>query len=219
MRFPWANTLLLLLIFAELATGLFGLVSGSSDRAVFILLHRASGYGIVTVLIWKGANVAFSLRWPRARPSRAASIVLSLALMTTLCLGFAWAFVGPFSWLLFSGLSWHIYVGAGLVPILVWHSLYHTRGFPTAYWADRRLFLRFAAIAGLGAAAWQLGELGSRVGGLSGATRRFTGSYERGSFSGNGFPRVSWLNDSPAPVDEKAWRLRLTGARLSAKSS
>ncbi|MCH9010718.1 MAG: hypothetical protein IIC21_08850 [Chloroflexi bacterium] len=145
MKFPWANTLLLLLIFAELATGFFGLVSGSTDRAIFIQLHRAAGYGILAVLVWKGANILFSLQWRRARAPRVASIFLLASLIAALMLGFAWAFVGPFSWLLFSGLSWHIYVGVSLVPVLAWHSLYHTRGFPVAYWADRRLFLRLAA--------------------------------------------------------------------------
>lgn len=212
MRFPWANTLLLLLIFAELATGFFGLISGSTDRAIFIQLHRVAGYAILAVLLWKGANVLSSLQWRRARAPRAASIFLLVGLIAALLLGFTWAFVGPFSWLLLSGLSWHIYVGGSLVPILVWHSLYHTRGFPSAYWADRRLFLRLAGFAGLGAAAWQIGEWGGRLGGLNGATRRFTGSYETGSFTGNSFPRVSWLNDSPAPIDESRWRLTLTGA-------
>lgn len=67
MRFPWANTLLLLLIFAELATGFFGLLSGSTDRAIFIQLHRVAGYTILAVLVWKGTNILSSLRWRRAR--------------------------------------------------------------------------------------------------------------------------------------------------------
>ncbi len=211
MRFPWANTLLLLFIVAELVSGLFGLLSGSPDRAVFMQVHRVAGYGILGTLLWKGVNVARSLQWPRARTTRTASIVLLAALLITLGLGFAWAFVGPFSWLLFSGMSWHIYVGASLVPILVWHSIYHTRGFPPGFWADRRLVLRLVGLGGVGVAAWQLGEWASSTAGLSGAARRFTGSYEAGSFSGNAFPRVSWLNDRPAPVDESLWRLSVMG--------
>ena len=101
MKFPWANTLLLLFIAAELVSGLFGLLSGSPDSAVFMQVHRIAGYGILGTLLWKGVNVARSLRWPRARTARTASIVLLAALLITLGLGFAWAFVGPFSWLLF----------------------------------------------------------------------------------------------------------------------
>ena len=143
MRFPWANTLLLLFIFTELVSGFFGLVAGGSiDRAVFIQSHRVAGYGILVVLVWKSANILFSLRWYRAATPRTASIVLLAALIVTLVLGFAWSFVGPYNFWLFSGVSWHIYAGASLVPILVWHSIYHTRGFPVTYWAERRSFLR-----------------------------------------------------------------------------
>ena len=116
MRFPWANTLLLALIAVELVSGFFGLVSGSPDEAIFILAHRIAGWGIVAVLAWKAANVLASLRWPRAATPRTASLVLALALTATLLLGFVWSFVGPISFWLFSGVSWHIYIGGALVP-------------------------------------------------------------------------------------------------------
>ncbi len=212
MRFPWANTLLLVLIAVELVSGYFGLVSGSPDRAIFMQGHRVAGYGILVILLWKGRNIRHSLRWPRRAPPRTASIALLIALLSTLGLGFAWSFVGPFGFWVFSGVSWHIYVGAALVPILIWHSIYHTRGFPLAFWADRRSFLRLTGIAAAGVFLWQLGDFGARAGGLSGATRRFTGSYEAESFSGNDFPLTSWLNDSPSPVDAAGWRLTIGGA-------
>ena len=213
MRFPWANTLLLILIVAELVGGFFGLVAGGSvDRAIFIQSHRVAGYGILVILVWKGANILFSLRGHRPAASRTASIVLLAALIVTLALGFTWSFVGPFRFWLFSGVSWHIYVGASLVPILVWHSIYHTRGFPVTYWAERRSFLKLTGIAALGIMSWQLGELGARLGSLSGAKRRFSGSYEANSFSGNDFPLTSWLNDSPPPVDMGQWQLTVQGA-------
>ncbi|MCY3542827.1 MAG: molybdopterin-dependent oxidoreductase [Chloroflexi bacterium] len=212
MRFPWANTLLLALIGVELVSGFFGLVSNSPDEAVFILAHRIAGWGIVAVLVWKAANVIRSLRWHRSAAPRTASIVLAVALLATLTLGFAWSFVGPYSYWLFSGVSWHIYIGALLLPILIWHSLYHTRGFPLRFWVDRRTFLRFAGLAIASAALWRAGEVAASVGGLSGATRRFTGSYEAGSFTGNAFPLTSWLNDNPRPIDAEAWRLNIGGA-------
>ena len=212
MKFPWANTLLLVLIAAELVSGFFGLVSGSPREWYFIVAHRISGYGIIVILAWKGANVLFSLRWKRSATPRTASVALMALLAVTLALGFAWSFIGPFGWGWFSGVSWHIYVGAALVPLLVWHALYHTRGFPIGFWADRRTFLRLAALAVAAAAGWQAGELGAKAGGLSGARRRFTGSHEATSFSGNSFPLTSWLNDAPARVDPAAWRLTVGGA-------
>lgn len=212
MKFPWANTLLLVLIAVELVSGFFGLVSNSADEAYFILAHRIAGWGIVAVLGWKGVNVVASLKWPRGATPRTASIVLALALATTLALGFIWSFIGPVYFWLFSGVSWHIYIGGALVPILVWHALYHTRGFPIRFWADRRTFLRFAGLAVAGFALWRAGEVAASAGGLSGATRRFTGSYESRSFSGNDFPLTSWFNDNPRPIDEENWQLNISGA-------
>lgn len=218
MKFPWANTLLLALIAVELVSGFFGLVSGDPDEAAFILAHRIAGWGIICVLIWKARNIAFSLKWRRSPAPRAASIVLLAALAVTLALGFVWSFVGPVSFWLFSGVSWHIYIGGALVPILIWHSIHHTRGFPLRFWADRRLFLRFSALAIASAALWRISEAAASAGGLSGAGRRFTGSYEAGSYSGNAFPLTSWLNDNPAPISAGEWRLNIGGAVANAAS-
>ncbi len=212
MKFPWANTLLLALIAVELVSGFFGLVSGSPDEAVFILAHRIAGWGIVAILLWKARNIAFSLKWQRRLPPRTASLVLLAALVATLALGFAWSFVGPMSFWLFSGVSWHIYIGGALIPILVWHALYHTRGFPVRFWVDRRSFLRFAGLAIAGAALWRVSKAAASVGGLSGASRRFTGSYEASSYSGNAFPLTSWFNDNPSPISASEWRLNIGGA-------
>ena len=61
-------------------------------------------------------------------------------------------------------------------------------------------------------ALWQLqGPLFSAVG-FRGAKRRFTGSYERGSFAGNGgFPPTSWVADSPRVLDSPEFRVRIDG--------
>ena len=64
----------------------------------------------------------------------------------------------------------------------------------------------------MGAALWRAGEVAASVGGLSGATRRFTGSYESRSFSGNAFPLTSWFNDNPSPIDAQEWQLKIRGA-------
>ena len=46
---------------------------------------------------------------------------------------------------------------------------------------------------------------------LRGATRRFTGSYERSSFTGNDFPTTSWVADRPRVLDPGEWRLEVAG--------
>jgi DMSO/TMAO reductase YedYZ molybdopterin-dependent catalytic subunit len=64
-------------------------------------------------------------------------------------------------------------------------------------------------VAGL--ALWQANGLLLRVLDLPGARRRFTGSYETGSFTGD-FPTVSWLFDKPGRVGTGDWRLTVDGA-------
>ena len=213
MTFPWANTLLLAFIAAELVSGLLGLTSGGSeDREIFMEVHRVAGYGILVVLGWKMVNVVRSLRWPRRGSVRVASLALGVILAVAMGLGLWWSVVGSFSWWIFSGMSWHIYAGAALIPLLAWHAWRMTRGFPMRFWAERRLFLRASWLALAGFVGWQLAERATVAANLGGSERRFTGSYEHSRFSGNAYPSVSWLNDNPAPLDADGWRLRITGA-------
>ena len=213
MRFGWSNSLLLAFLAVEAVTGFFSLTAGGRpDNAAFIVIHRIAGYGILFILAWKLRLVFSSLKYPRSNTPRYASIFLMLVLLATLATGFAWSLAGPYSLSLFSGVSWHINLGVLLVPVFIWHAIYQTRGFPLSFWADRRSFLRLSAAAVAGLAAWQLSELGSRVTRASDSEGRFTGSYEAKSFSGNDFPRTSWLNDSPRPVDLDAWALEISGA-------
>ncbi len=212
MRFPWANLLLLIFLAIELVSGFLGLTSGSENRAIHMQLHRVAGYGILITLAWKTANVLRSMKWPRPATARSASIALSVLLVVCLATGVAWSLIGPYGWWIFSGVSWHIYVGALIVPLLVWHIWHMTRGFPIGFWAERRLFIQTAGAFVVGLAAWQVSEGVARAANLNGQNRRFTGSYKARDFSGNDFPRVSWLNDSPEPIDGDKWRLRIFGA-------
>ena len=218
MKHPWANILLFGFVAVELATGFFGLLSGSPDRAVFILIHRIGGYGLVIVLVWKVGIVIFSLRnRKRSATTRTASLALMVLLAATLALGFAWSTAGPYYYrppigLNWSGVSWHAYVGALLFPLLVWHAVKYTSAFslPWTFWVERRSFLRFAVLSVAGLALWRVAELGVRLGGLSGKDRRFTGSYQTTRAAG-AFPVVSWLNDTPPRTDVKSWKLSVSG--------
>lgn len=212
MRYPWANAILLALIAFELISGLLGLVTGNPDFAIYIQLHRISGYGILALLGWKTVNITYSLRGRRSAGPRLASLALAGTLIAVLALGYAWSWVGPFGFAWFSGVSWHIYMGVLLTPLVVWHANHLTRRFSIRHWSERRTFLKLAGIGALGFVAWQVSEQTSRVAGLSGANRRFTGSYEADSYSGNAFPRVSWLNDNPSPIDPSTWKLIVKGA-------
>ena len=207
----WANALLLIFLLVELASGFFGLTSGSEDRAIHMQAHRVAGYGILAILIWKTAIVARSLRRPRKLAVRAPSVLLAALLVATLALGLAWSLAGPYRWWLFSGVSWHIYVGAALAVPLGWHALHMARESRIAFSPRRRLLMRAGVMALAGFVGWRLSEGAASAAGWSGSERRFTGSYEAARYSGNAFPVVSWLNDNPAPIDAGAWRLTVRG--------
>lgn len=214
MRYAWANILLLVLVAAELVSGALGLVSGSSDQDYFMLAHRIAGWGLVVLIAWKLANIVGSLRLRRSGGVRTGSLALLTLLIVTLTLGIAWSLVGPFSFWLLSGLSWHIYLGILLGVVLIWHLTKFAGVIPRAVWYERRSVLRLIGIGVAGALLWRVAEASATVGGLSGAHRRFTGSYEADSFTGNQFPQTSWLNDVPPGIAVGAWRLKVHGAVL-----
>ena len=212
MKSFWANSVLLTLLLVELATGFFGLVSGSAGDAIFIAVHRIAGFAIVVVLVWKVAIIVSSLRRRRSGPRQYASLILVSLLAVTLGLGFAWSYAGPFTFAWFSGVSWHIYVGAALAPVAAWHAYTYTKRLPLSFWAERRWFLRAAGIALAGFAFTQTSEAASAFFRPSGSERRFTGSYNAARRYGERFPVVSWLNDSPPDIDASEWRLSVIGA-------
>ena len=215
MKYPWANVLILSLGTVELITGFLGLTMESSGGVPALHIHRIAGFAIVALLIWKGQNILRPAlnprRWRRFSLNYLASMLLLSLLMTALALGLVWSIAGPFHFMGFSGVSWHIYVSLLIVPIVLWHTLFHRWSLRPHFWAERRSFLRVGGLAVLGLLLWRAGEFGAEIFGLPGADRRSTGSYERASFSGNAFPTTSWINDDPAPVDADRWRLLVRG--------
>ena len=219
MPYPWANVILLFLLAAELGTGLFGLVSGSPDRAIYLHLHRILGFAILAVFLWKGRNIFRSLariRRRRARNTPSApipygSLVTMLLLALSIALALAWSHAGPFKYQGFSGVNLHIWVSVVLGPLLLWHAFSKRWTLRPIFWAQRRNFLRTGGLTLTGLALWQLVEVTSFGLKLPGSQRRFTGSYAAASFSGNSFPSTSWINDNPQPIDSSNWVLRVKG--------
>lgn len=204
MRYPWANTALLVILLLQLVTGYLGFVNGEEAHAWLLWLHGAGAYALVLLLLWKGMIIWEVLaRGGRWRLERIAFIVLTVMLLITLLLGILWTFGGLEYLFGFSLLSLHIYVAIPLIVLLAYH-VWRRRWILRAPKAtNRRAFLRLGLVAAGGAVLWWLAEQVNRV-------RRFTGSYEVGSFGGR-FPRVSWINDDPAPIARAQWRLQIEG--------
>ncbi len=214
MKFKWANTILLSLVVSQITTGLLGLASGSPNHKFLVDLHGVGGWAIGAVMVWKAQNIFLAFKGDKSLTvPRIAFLLMLLVLLVTLITGILWTFTLLPSLLGFSILSWHIYIGLSLIPILIWHAVARRRGFSSlSYSSGRRVFLRFSAVGFVGLLLWRGTDVLKGPLGFLGASRRFTGSYERGSFSGNSFPVTSWLFDDPAPVDVSKWTLSVDGS-------
>ena len=212
MRYPWANTILLALLMLQLLTGLGGLTSGSERFSWVLWLHGLGGYAVAVLLYWKGLIIfnVFSRRW-RWRWDRVAFIGLTLLLVAILVTGWVWTNAGTVYLFGFSIIVLHGLLACTLVGLLAWHTFakWYIWRIPPA--RDRRTVLYLASLGLVGLALRQLVEPAKVLARLPGATRRFTGSYETGSFTGI-FPATSWLFDRPSPVDLNTWRLVIDGA-------
>lgn len=212
MRFPWANSFLLLAVGVLLVSGYLGFTSGRENERWLLWLHGIGAYTVLLVLFWKGAIILdLYRRKKRWTLRRVAFAFMAGLLIFTLLTGLLWTFYGPNYLLGFSTITIHIFLALFLFLLLGWHLISYRWIVKVPEARDRRAFLRTISLAAAGFAAWQLGNLSKRGLVLPGSARRFTGSYETGSFSPN-FPRVSWINDDPAPVQTGDWRLLVTGA-------
>jgi signal transduction histidine kinase len=212
MRYPWANVALLLLLTAQLITGFFGFINGTEDSQWILWLHGIGAYAIATVLLWKSAIIldvygrGAGLNWRRILFA-----VMILLLLATLISGLIWTLNGPHYLLGFSLITLHIFVAIALVSLLGWHTLHFRWILRVPRALDRRSFLRTSLLGLAGLVVWRGASVAKDALGLPGSERRFTGSYETGSFTGR-FPHVSWIADNPPPVNLGDWRLVIDGA-------
>jgi DMSO/TMAO reductase YedYZ molybdopterin-dependent catalytic subunit len=212
MKVPWANLLLLILLLAQAITGYLGFTNGRQTSAWILALHGIVAYGLVLLMFLKAAIIGDAWRRKKRWTGRRVGFVVVLLLLgLTLLSGLLWTFQGPLYLGSFSLVSLHIYIAVPLMLLMLWHAWHmrFIRRVPGA--TGRRLFLGGLATALGGLALWMAVGRAKAVAGLAGAARRFTGSYETGSFTPD-FPVVSWIADRPPPVDGAAWRLRVEGA-------
>ena len=204
MRYPWANTALLLLLVAMLATGLGGLVGGEPAFGWVLWLHGVGGYAIVAALVWKARIIGGVLRRrPALTSTRLAFLLLTGLLLATLLTGYLWTYGGRRAVGDYSLMVVHGALATAVVVPLLWHLLARRAVFRVRAARDRRALLRLAGLGAVGLLARPASEGARAALALPGADRRFTGSYETGSLTGR-FPEVAWLADNPAPADTVA---------------
>ena len=211
MRFAWANLALLILLGVQLASGYFGFTNGFASARWLLWIHGICGFAILVLLVWKTRIILDALRRGGGLDLRRYGFLLLTGLLLVVLLsGFLWTSVGPLSIGGFSLITLHILVGVGLMALLAWHTWVMRFILRHPDVQSRRFFLRLGGIGLGGLLLWTAAGRARALLAWSGATRRFTGSYETGSFSGI-FPAVSWIADRPAPVDVEEWQLSITG--------
>ena len=200
------NAALLALLAVAFITGWLAFAFGTESARLVLLAHAVAGIAILVLLPWK--SIVAKRGVGRPRPGRWASIALGLIVLASLVAGLGhstglvltWG--GPFS-------SMVVHVGAALiaVPLVVWHVVarpIRIRGTDLS----RRTFLRGSVALGLAAATYAGSEILVRAAPLPGAGRRFTGSYEAGSFEPYAMPVSSWMFDAIPIIDPNTWTLR-----------
>lgn len=205
------NLALLALLGLAFATGWVAFSFATAPARWSLVLHATSGVAILLLLPWKSMVARRGVR--RARPGRWASILLGALVIVSLLAGLAHSsgalvYAGPFT-------AMELHVGAALVavPLAIWHLVARPIKLrPTDL--SRRTFMRGAVVMSAAAVGYGAGELAVRSISLPGGRRRFTGSYEAGSFMPERMPVSSWMFDAIPQLDPTAWSLRVGGRSL-----
>ncbi len=203
------NLALLAALAIVFATGAGAVASGTAAGRWVVIGHGAAGLLVVLLVPAKLRVIRAGLR--RARHTRWLSLALAGFVVAVLLLGFGYS-TGVVRTVGGTDALWlHIALALALVPVLLWHLVAR---FVRPRKADlsRRTALRTGLLAGGAAGLYAVTAGAVEVTGAPGARRRFTGSYERGSFRPAAMPNTIWLNDTAPLVDPGSWRLTVAGA-------
>jgi hypothetical protein len=196
-----------------LGTGVLSLVSGHPEQWPVFAAHGVAGLWLVLLLWGKLRRVLPRVIRPRLWDKRMALGLLALGSVgLAVGSGVWWVLGGEFALAGFGLLNWHILVGFLLAVVILGHMLARARRLRLRDVRGRRQVLRFGLLLGSAVALWPAQQVIERALRLPGARRRFTGSRDAGSFTGNAFPATSWVADAPRPLAPEAWQLRLDGA-------
>jgi hypothetical protein len=202
------NAALLALLAIAFLTGWLAFASGTAPSRASLIVHATGGVALLILLPWKSMIARRGMGRPR--PGRWASVALGALVLISLAAGLGHSTGLVLSWGPFT--SMEVHVGAALiaVPLAVWHVVARRiRVRPTD--VSRRTFLKGSVALGLAAATYAGSEVITRLAPLPGAARRFTGSYEAGSFQTTAMPVSSWIFDAIPSLDPKSWTLRTPG--------
>jgi DMSO/TMAO reductase YedYZ molybdopterin-dependent catalytic subunit len=216
MRTRRTNLGLLAVLAVALVSGALAFAAGTGWGRPVVVGHAVAGLAVLVLAPWKSVIVRRGLA-RRAGPGRWASVAFGALVLVAVAAGLAHssgalAELGPLS-------AMQVHVGAALaaVPLLAWHVA--ARGGARARRADlsRRALLRAGAVAGGAGLLLLASEGATRLAGLPGGRRRFTGSLPVAAATPGAaladprrIPVTQWLDDRVQVLDPAAWRLRVT---------
>jgi hypothetical protein len=206
------NVALLVALLLAFATGLGSVANGSPGGQWVVIAHGVIAFAVVLLVPWKGRVVRHGLR--QARRTRWLSVLLAVLAVTALLAGFGYTtgLVRTVAGEL--GMWLHIAAALALLPLVIWHVLAR-RSRPRRADLSRRTLLRAGLFTGAAAGLYVAQSTIVTATGLPGAGRRFTGSYEAGSFDAAAMPSYSWLDDRTPAVDPDRWRLTVGDGRTT----
>jgi DMSO/TMAO reductase YedYZ molybdopterin-dependent catalytic subunit len=200
------NLRLLLALLVTFATGVGAVATGSSRGAWIAIAHGIAAMVVILLIPWKARVVQAGL--PLHPYGRWMSLLLAVLTVGALFFGLAYATGVVRSVFGQTGLWLHVLLALALVPLLLWHTLARPVR-PRRTDVSRRALLRTGALAIAGAGLYLATSTVVSLAQLPGRTRRFTGSYETGSFDPTRMPNTIWLLDTPPVVDPSQWRLTI----------
>ena len=198
------NLALMILLIGALLTGALGYATGTGWGRLWIVAHGIVGLGIVVLAPWKSVIVRRGL----ARRRRGWAISLAFAVLVAVAIVFGVLHATGILISIGEITSLQIHVGAAILAVAL--GLLHVLAKRVRMQRTdltRRNLLRTGALLGATGVAYAAAEGLVRATSLPGADRRFTGSYETGSFRPEDMPVTQWLNDSVPSIDADAWRL------------
>jgi DMSO/TMAO reductase YedYZ molybdopterin-dependent catalytic subunit len=202
------NLALLALLGVAFITGWLAFAYATAPARWSLVLHATGGFAILALLPWKSMIARRGLGRPR--PGRWASILFGVLVLVSLVAGLLHStgllvYIGPLT-----AMDFHVGAAIAAVPLAIWHVVARRVRVRTTDLSRRNVLRGGAVIAGA-AVAYAATEMVVKATGMAGAARRFTGSYEAGSFQPELMPVSSWMFDAIPRIDQAAWRLRAGG--------
>jgi DMSO/TMAO reductase YedYZ molybdopterin-dependent catalytic subunit len=198
------NLTLLGALLITFATGTGAVASGTAQGRWVVIGHGIGGLIIVLLIPWKTRIAQKGMR--RAGPGRWLSLLLAALAAAALLIGLGYSTGLVRSIGGIEGLWLHIAIALGLAPLVIWH-LFARPTWPRRTDLSRRVLMRTAVLAAVAGGLYVVVDRTVRLTGLPGARRRFTGSYETGSFDPPSMPNTIWLNDTAPSIDASDWQL------------